>query len=92
MSKPKLILIGGGGHCRTCIDVIGQEDRFSIAGIVDVLEKKQLNVLGVFHERRRRRFSGIDQDFPQCTDYARQIKSPIRRMELFNDLIQMCVL
>lgn len=35
MSKPKIILIGGGGHCRSCIDVIEQESRFDIAGIVD---------------------------------------------------------
>ena len=33
--KPKLILIGGGGHCAACIDVIEQENRFEIAGIVD---------------------------------------------------------
>lgn len=33
--KPKLILIGGGGHCAACIDVIEQEGRFEIVGIVD---------------------------------------------------------
>ncbi len=22
MAKPKIILIGGGGHCKACIDVI----------------------------------------------------------------------
>jgi len=34
--KPKLILIGGGGHCKSCIDVIEQENKFLIAGIVDI--------------------------------------------------------
>jgi sugar O-acyltransferase (sialic acid O-acetyltransferase NeuD family) len=33
--KPNLILIGGGGHCVSCIDVIEQENKFTIAGIVD---------------------------------------------------------
>lgn len=33
--KPTLLLIGGGGHCASCIDVIEQEDKFTIAGIVD---------------------------------------------------------
>jgi len=33
--KEKIILIGGGGHCRSCIDVIEQEGRFEIAGIVE---------------------------------------------------------
>lgn len=35
MDKPYILLIGAGGHCRSCIDVIEQEGRFSIAGIVD---------------------------------------------------------
>ncbi len=35
-----LLLIGAGGHCRSCIDVIEQEGRFEIAGIVDKVESK----------------------------------------------------
>jgi sugar O-acyltransferase (sialic acid O-acetyltransferase NeuD family) len=35
MSKPTILLIGAGGHCKSCIDVIEQEGRFQIAGIVD---------------------------------------------------------
>ena len=68
--KEKIILIGGGGHCRACIDVIEQEGRFTIAGIVDVPEKKQHNDSGLFRDRLRCRFSGIDQDVPQCPDHA----------------------
>ena len=45
MTREKIILIGGGGHCRSCIDVIEQEGRFEIAGIVDVKEKKGQQVL-----------------------------------------------
>jgi len=30
-----LILLGGGGHCRSCIDVIELEGRFNIVGILD---------------------------------------------------------
>jgi len=35
MDKPKIILVGGGGHCRSCIDVIEMENRFQIAGIIE---------------------------------------------------------
>ena len=35
----KIILIGGGGHCKASIDVIEQAGTFQIAGIVDVPEK-----------------------------------------------------
>ncbi len=45
MSREKIILIGGGGHCRSCIDVIEQEGRFEIAGIVDVKKKKGQQLL-----------------------------------------------
>lgn len=34
----KLILIGGGGHCRACIDVIQMQGVFEIEGIIDVQE------------------------------------------------------
>ena len=30
-----IILVGGGGHCISCIDVIEQEARFEIAGVVE---------------------------------------------------------
>jgi sugar O-acyltransferase (sialic acid O-acetyltransferase NeuD family) len=35
MQKKTLILIGGGGHCRSCIDVIEQENVYQIEGILD---------------------------------------------------------
>ena len=31
----KIILVGGGGHCKSVIDVIEQEGKFKIAGIID---------------------------------------------------------
>ena len=33
--KEKIILIGGGGHCKSVIDVIEHEGRFEIAGIIE---------------------------------------------------------
>lgn len=35
----KIILIGGGGHCKSCIDVIEQEGKYELFGILDVKEK-----------------------------------------------------
>jgi sugar O-acyltransferase (sialic acid O-acetyltransferase NeuD family) len=39
MSKPKLILIGAGGHSLSCIDVIEQQAQFQIAGFVGLQEQ-----------------------------------------------------
>lgn len=39
-----LVLIGGGGHCKACIDVIEQTNQFRIVGILDELKRSD----GVF--------------------------------------------
>jgi len=42
----EIILIGGGGHCKSVIDVIEQEGKFQIIGIVDKPELLGVKVLG----------------------------------------------
>lgn len=42
----KLILIGGGGHCKSCIDVIESSGQFTIAGILDSADKVGETVCG----------------------------------------------
>ena len=44
-TKEKILLIGGGGHCHSVIDVIEKEDKFSIAGIIDRKELVGTKVL-----------------------------------------------
>ncbi|MDD2384945.1 MAG: NeuD/PglB/VioB family sugar acetyltransferase [Sulfurospirillaceae bacterium] len=46
MKKEKIVLVGGGGHCRSVIDVIEQENRYDIIGIVDKKEFIGNDVLG----------------------------------------------
>ncbi|MBI4931335.1 MAG: NeuD/PglB/VioB family sugar acetyltransferase [Bacteroidetes bacterium] len=46
MKRKDIILIGGGGHCCSCIDVIEQEGKYNIAGIVDTQSKIGESVLG----------------------------------------------
>ena len=43
--KPNIILIGGGGHCVSVIDVIENDNKFNILGILDS-NIKENNVLG----------------------------------------------
>lgn len=84
--KPKLILIGGGGHCKACIDAIEEEDRFEIGGIVDVKDKVSQNVLNY-------KVIGSDEDlilivkeYEYFLITIGQIKSPAKRIEKFNQL------
>jgi len=46
MSKPSLVLIGAGGHARSCIDVIEQQDQYQIAGLVGLSEQKHIKQFG----------------------------------------------
>lgn len=82
-SKLDIILIGGGGHCRSVIDVIEQEGKYEIAGIID---KKELIGSKVLNYE----VIGCDDDLPQLSKKYRfaiitagQIKSPELRKKLF---------
>jgi len=84
--KEKIILIGGGGHCHSCIDVIEQEGKFKILGVVDLLEKINQFVLDYT-------IIGSEIDLPQLVKSYHnvlitigQIKTVKRRIELFNYL------
>ena len=82
----KLILIGGGGHCKAVIDVIEQEAKYTIAGIIDQKELIGQEVLGY-------KVIGCDNDlknlFKEYT-YAfvaiGQLRSNVLRVKLFNQL------
>ncbi|WP_428741971.1 NeuD/PglB/VioB family sugar acetyltransferase [Tenacibaculum sp.] len=45
MSKPELVLVGGGGHCISVIDVVELEGKFKIKGVLEVNSNQQ-EVLG----------------------------------------------
>jgi sugar O-acyltransferase (sialic acid O-acetyltransferase NeuD family) len=87
--KDKIILIGGGGHCKACIDVIEQEGHFTIAGIVDMSEKKHQTVLGYPVIGTDDDLSELVKSFQNVLITLGQIKSPNRRIELFDILKQL---
>lgn len=82
--KSKILLIGGGGHCHSVIDVIEQENRFEIAGIIDKKELLKTKVLGY-------EVIGCDDDLEELFKTYKyaiitvgQIKSNTIRVKLFN--------
>ena len=36
MNKKEIIIIGAGGHAKSCIDVIEQEGKYDIVGLIGV--------------------------------------------------------
>lgn len=86
--KPEIILIGAGGHCLACIDVIEQENRFQIVGLIDLPQHLGAEVLSY-------PIIATDADLPRLVVSGRyflitvgQIKSSARREELFDSLIE----
>ena len=84
-----IILIGGGGHCRACIDVIETEGRFKIYGIIDPNIPVGSSVLGY-------PILGSDKDLPYIlsdVSYAfitiGQIKNSKPRFKMFEYILKM---
>jgi len=46
-SKPDIVLVGGGGHCKVVISIIKKLDTFNIPGISDLKENLGKEVLGI---------------------------------------------
>ena len=46
MEQKSLILIGGGGHCKACIDVVEAGNQYKIVGILDHPDLKGSYILG----------------------------------------------
>jgi len=83
---PSILLIGGGGHCKSCIDVIEQEGKFQIAGLVDLPEKQNQSVLGYPVLGSDDDLPDLIKAYPLALITLGQIRSPVRRMKLFEYL------
>lgn len=88
----KIYLIGGGGHCKSCIDVIESTGKYAIQGIFDVKENIGNEVLG---------YKIVDTD-ENISIYAGpniyflitvgQIKSSALRVKLFSLKLQLATI
>lgn len=82
MNQRNLILIGGGGHCKSIIDV-AESAGYNILGILDMPEDIDKSVLDY-------KVIGTDDDIPQFVDKAEFIitvgfiKSPAIRMCIYD--------
>jgi len=79
-----LLLVGGGGHCHACIDVIEVARQFQIAGIVQPLADGITPVLGYPILGGDEELPNLLKKTPQALITVGQIRSPKIRMHLFN--------
>jgi len=83
-----LLLIGGGGHCRSCIDVIEANGKYRIRGIVLPLSDDTDGVLGYPALGSDEDLPLLLQETPQALVTVGQIRSPEIRIRLFELLKQ----
>ncbi len=81
--KKKLVLIGGGGHCRSVIDVIEQEGKFEIVGVVDNSELVGTDVLNYKVIGSDEDLAVLAQQYKYAIITVGQIKSSSTRRRLF---------
>ena len=79
-----IVLISGGGHCKSVIDVIEQEGLFKIVGIVDKPEFLGSNVLGYSVIGSDSDLESLAKIHTHAIVTVGQIKSADLRIKLFN--------
>lgn len=85
----RIALIGGGGHCKSCIDVIEHLDQFEIVGIIDEMKSSDDSLLGY-------PILGKDSDLPELIkkhsiDTAIVTTGQIKSAELRKRLYQLII-
>ena len=83
MLKEKILLIGGGGHCKSVIDVIEQQNRFDIAGIVDKKELIGETVLGYEVIACDTQLEELSEEYKYAIITVGQIKDVSSRKKLY---------
>jgi sugar O-acyltransferase (sialic acid O-acetyltransferase NeuD family) len=83
MSKPGLILIGSGGHARACIDVIEQQDRYQIVGLVGLPQELLTQQLGYEVIATEATLAQLAKSTPYALITTGQIQSSKLRVSLY---------
>jgi len=79
-----IVLIGGGGHCKSVIDVVEQEGRFKISGIIDKPELLGSTILGYPVIGNDSDLDILAKKYQYALITVGQIKSPLLRVKLFD--------
>ena len=85
-NKIGIILVGGGGHCKSVIDVLVDSQEFKIIGILDMKDKVGTNLLGF-------PIIGTDEDIPKLVIKYKHfhitighIFSNVKRVNLYHSI------
>jgi len=81
-----IILIGAGGHARACVDVVEQEERFKIAGLIDDSPNAPTDIFRYPVLGDRSHLETLRSSFRFALVCIGQIKTPEPRINYFRVL------
>ena len=87
MSRQDIVLIGAGGHCRSCIDAIESEGRWRIAAIVGQAAQLGSSILGYPIDAVDADLPALRQRFSYALVTVGQIDSAALRIRLYQDAL-----
>ena len=88
MTKSPILLIGAGGHARSCIDVIEREGRFVVAGLIGLPHEVGCRVLGYPVLGTDATLPDMLSRYPTAFISIGQIETPEPRLRIFSLLQQ----
>ena len=89
MIKPSLILIGAGGHARSCIDVVEQQGQFQIAGLIGMLDELHTQLLGYAVISTDSNLPELAKTYQYAIITVGQIQIDEHRIRLYQHAIQL---
>lgn len=89
MNKPDLILIGAGGHARSCIDVIEQHGEFNIAGLVGVQDELNDRHFGYEVIATDSEFPELVEKFQYALVAVGQIRTADNRIRIYREAVRL---
>jgi sugar O-acyltransferase (sialic acid O-acetyltransferase NeuD family) len=84
--KTPLLLIGGGGHCASVIDVIERSPEYEVAGIVEVPGNTRTEFMGYPVLGTDDDLESLIEQTPNCVITVGQLKSSNLRKKLFKKI------
>ena len=84
MNKENIILIGAGGHALSCIDVIEQENKYNIHGLIGLKDEVGKKISGYDVIASDDELTSLVKEVKYALITLGQMKNVDQRVELFN--------
>ena len=84
-----VVLVGGGGHARACIDVIERQGNYSVAGIVDPTKPVNSHLSAYPYLGPDLVLNKLMAEYPHALVTVGQVGNASTRKRIFDDLVRL---